>query len=402
MLDVSEFAGALRASRRRPLVLGETFKLSMVGIELALIVSCALVSGIAYHLFVYGVTGRVVTYAEIGLLVALSFLLVQNTQSRYDPGTIGTGRKILKSVTLDWTGAWAVLLICAFLTKTTAVYSRGAIVLFYLSGWICVTLVHVTAALILRRGYRQGWLAARKVQIVGTADRIKKFEERHAEGEHGVEVSSVFVLPDDANGEQTRELDHILAQAVRHARHFRVDGVLCLVPWADERLVERCTDAFLSLPAAIHLGAEEVLEGFRDMRVAKLGITLCLELARAPLSPAKRMAKRMLDLVIAGSALLVLWPLLLAVAVAIKWDSPGPVLFFQRRYGFNNEVFRIVKFRTMTTTEDGPLLRQATRNDARVDSPRAFPAALEHRRAAATFERAGGLHVDRRARGRTP
>jgi exopolysaccharide biosynthesis polyprenyl glycosylphosphotransferase len=137
-------------------------------------------------------------------------------------------------------------------------------------------------------------------------------------------------------------------------------------------LIERCTRAFLDLPATIHLGADDVIQGFRDLRVSKLGAMLCLDLARAPLSLAKRFAKRMLDLVVATLALLVLWPLLLAVAVAIKLDSPGPVLFFQHRYGFNNEVFRIVKFRTMTTREDGVVVRQATRGDARVTRVGAF------------------------------
>ena len=366
MLDASEFIGVLLGSRRRPLVVGESFKWSMVAVELAVILGCSLASGITYHLFAYGETGRVPTFGEIGLLVALCFLLVQNTKSRYDPRNIATGRTILKSVALDWTAAWALLLTCAFLTKTTAVYSRGALVLFFVSGWICVTLVHLMAALVVRRGYRQGWLAASRIQIVGTAARIRKFQERLGSGDHGVEVAGVCILPNGPCATSREEFDAVLKGAVRHARELRVDDVLCLVPWADELLVERCASAFLSLPASVHLGAEDALERFSDMRVAKLGTTLCLELARAPLSLAKRLAKRLLDLVLATAASLVLWPLLLLVAVTIKLDSPGPVLFLQRRYGFNNEVFRIVKFRTMAAADDGPRVQQATRDDARV------------------------------------
>src|SRR5215210_7012932 len=59
-------------------------------------------------------------------------------------------------------------------------------------------------------------------------------------------------------------------------------------------------------------------------------------------------------------------PLFALVGVLIKLDSPGPLFFLQRRYGFNQEPFRILKFRTMTTTEDGDRVVQATRGDARV------------------------------------
>jgi len=76
--------------------------------------------------------------------------------------------------------------------------------------------------------------------------------------------------------------------------------------------------------------------------------------------------KRGLDLVVASLALLALAPLLAAIAAAVKLDSPGPLLFRQRRAGYRGRVFRIYKFRTMTTLEDGRDFRQAARDDARV------------------------------------
>jgi undecaprenyl-phosphate galactose phosphotransferase/putative colanic acid biosynthesis UDP-glucose lipid carrier transferase len=60
--------------------------------------------------------------------------------------------------------------------------------------------------------------------------------------------------------------------------------------------------------------------------------------------------------------------MLIAIAVLIKLDSRGPVLFRQTRVGFNGRTFRILKFRTMKTLEDGPEIRQATRGDDRVTS----------------------------------
>lgn len=76
--------------------------------------------------------------------------------------------------------------------------------------------------------------------------------------------------------------------------------------------------------------------------------------------------KRAFDLVVAGVALLVLLPVLLVIAAIVALNSPGPILFRQRRTGLNGKVFKILKFRTMTVTEDGPSIAHAMRNDSRV------------------------------------
>jgi exopolysaccharide biosynthesis polyprenyl glycosylphosphotransferase len=85
-----------------------------------------------------------------------------------------------------------------------------------------------------------------------------------------------------------------------------------------------------------------------------------------PAAESDRLEKRVLDVVVALSGLLLLSPLLLLTALAIKLDSAGPVFFRQRRYGRNSRVFRIFKFRTMTVAEDGEHVTQAKREDARV------------------------------------
>jgi exopolysaccharide biosynthesis polyprenyl glycosylphosphotransferase len=76
--------------------------------------------------------------------------------------------------------------------------------------------------------------------------------------------------------------------------------------------------------------------------------------------------KRALDIFGALVALLIFLPLLLCVALAVRLESSGPVIFRQRRTGHQGRVFTIYKFRTMTVTEDSANVRQATRNDSRV------------------------------------
>ncbi len=82
--------------------------------------------------------------------------------------------------------------------------------------------------------------------------------------------------------------------------------------------------------------------------------------------------KRAVDAALAGAALLALSPLLAAVAIAIRIDSPGPILFRQRRGGLFGQPFAIYKFRTLNVVEDGPVIRQIDRDDHRITRVGAF------------------------------
>jgi putative colanic acid biosynthesis UDP-glucose lipid carrier transferase len=103
-----------------------------------------------------------------------------------------------------------------------------------------------------------------------------------------------------------------------------------------------------------------------------LGVDTDLTAYAAPAAPAiahrsvRSARKRGLDIGVGVLVFLFALPLLLAVAICIKADSRGPVLFFQRRTGLQGRAIRIVKFRTMTVMEDDGDVRHAVRNDARV------------------------------------
>jgi exopolysaccharide biosynthesis polyprenyl glycosylphosphotransferase len=91
-----------------------------------------------------------------------------------------------------------------------------------------------------------------------------------------------------------------------------------------------------------------------------------LQLTRRPLTRREIIQKRLFDLIFAAAALLVSTPLLILVALLIKLDSPGPIFFVQRRFGFNQQPFRIIKFRSMRTLDDGIVIQQARPDDPRL------------------------------------
>ena len=206
--------------------------------------------------------------------------------------------------------------------------------------------------------------------LVGTSDRIVAFEKRHNLKLSGLSIEGVYVLSSDAAppavpGRPTHE-EGILKNAVEHVRRSSIDDVFILVPWSDEGRIARCGSAFMAVPARVHLGPEPVLDRFSALEVECNGGVSTFSVARGPLQLTEVISKRILDVLVASVALIALSPVLIATAIAIRLDSPGPVLFRQRRNGFNQDTFEILKFRSMKVTESGESARQATRNDDRI------------------------------------
>jgi len=97
-----------------------------------------------------------------------------------------------------------------------------------------------------------------------------------------------------------------------------------------------------------------------------------VNISRVRKAPTAEIIKRCFDFVFAALVLLLVSPLLILIAIAIRWDSPGPVIFRQRRYGLDGQVIWVWKFRTMKVLEDGDVVRQAHKNDPRVTRVGAF------------------------------
>ncbi|MET0605697.1 MAG: exopolysaccharide biosynthesis polyprenyl glycosylphosphotransferase, partial [Beijerinckiaceae bacterium] len=150
------------------------------------------------------------------------------------------------------------------------------------------------------------------------------------------------------------------------------DEVFLLLDRDRYGVIDQVIESFSTIPAAIHLGSERMLDRFVDAKVSKIGAITLLSLTRQPLSVPEIAAKRAFDLAASILGLILLSPLVLIVAALIKYDSPGPVFFLQRRYGFNQKQFRIFKFRTMTTLDDGPVVAQVAVGDQRITRVGAF------------------------------
>jgi Undecaprenyl-phosphate glucose phosphotransferase len=141
---------------------------------------------------------------------------------------------------------------------------------------------------------------------------------------------------------------------------------LLALPWNDVGRIEFVRDHVKSLPVAARLLPDMQVRSLTHFTSSARQRVLAIEIQRAPLTGTQRLIKRTMDIVLASLALLFFLPVMVLTAIAIKLDSPGPIIFRQNRKGFNGRQFVIFKFRTMTVQEDGAAVTQATRGDSRV------------------------------------
>jgi Undecaprenyl-phosphate glucose phosphotransferase len=216
---------------------------------------------------------------------------------------------------------------------------------------------------------RAGIVAAKRIFVVGAEVRIAAFLQRYQPSQLGIEVAGcapLTLLPGQLGPGGSANLGRELERALVQAREASPDAVFLLAPWTAADAVKRSAERFGTLPVELHVGPDRMLEEFTNAELLRFGPISTLQLTAAPLGTIQRLIKRLFDIVVAAMALVILLPFFLAVGCLIKLDSAGPVLFQQRRYGYNQRTFRIVKFRTMGVMEDGATVPQATRGDARV------------------------------------
>jgi Undecaprenyl-phosphate glucose phosphotransferase len=334
------------------------------------ILAMSWLTGISYHLLVHHYAGESVNYLKVGLISAVIFVIPNLFRGEYSLPNFFAFRPHLRRSIQLWNVTFICLLALGFLAQITVIYSRGWILMFYA--------LTIGVLLGLRYGYvrmtvfgsRTGLISAQRIYLVGAGRNVEDFVTRNRPRTFGINIVGChFLTPVAADAPpelRERMLALDLDQAVAGARVLQPEAIVLVMPWHDSDLINRCADTLRKLPAELHLAPEHILDRFEEVQLLKIGPISSLQLRRMPLSPLELMEKRALDLLAASAALLVLTPLLIVTAILIKLDSPGPVFFLQRRFGFNQKPFQIIKFRSMRTCEDGPVIRQARKDDPRV------------------------------------
>ena len=160
---------------------------------------------------------------------------------------------------------------------------------------------------------------------------------------------------------------------VAEARQQHIDTVLVALPLNDDRRLVEALNRLCQLPVNVRLCPDAFGLRLGQVRASHMAGHTFLNVVDRPLSGWPSIAKQIEDRVLGAAILTMISPLMLAIAIMIKLDSPGPVFFRQKRYGFNNQLIEVFKFRTMYTHMTDHNAAQLTRrNDPRITRLGAF------------------------------
>ena len=264
---------------------------------------------------------------------------------------------------------FALLLSIAFAMKVSNFYSRVWVVTWFLSSATLLSLARFYLDYLIRRLASSGRFANRTV-IVGTGAQADRLAIHLAE--HDAVRTRILGFVDDglAPGGQTNRDHGILGgidDLIRLVRDDRVDQVFIALPWNRARHLRQVTQRLATTPVVIRLAPDLAGFEFPYRNYAQVAGLPMLPLFDRPISGWSQLTKAIEDRVLAVLALSLLWPVLISIGLAIRLTSSGPVLFKQKRYGFNNHLIEIWKFRTMYHhLTDHNADKLATKDDARV------------------------------------
>jgi Undecaprenyl-phosphate glucose phosphotransferase len=332
-----------------------------------LIVMAGLIAGEAYHVAVFGQVGNVTEYFGEGASAGLFFVLLMSSRGMYRASMLIPPTAQFRPLGGGWIAAILILIGFLFLLKSPH-HSRGALIIFALLGAAVIIGWRALLTAQLRQALAKGQVTGRRVVLIGDTEELARISGAALLQDYGSRDLGRFSLSSPTLDAAVLSPGDsaTLDEAIRAVRTRQATTILLALRWNNERRRRLICERLRVLPMPVLLLPDRASSTLLTRPLRQLGTCAAVELQRAPLSSTEMLVKRGTDLFLAVLGLTLLLPLLVIVAIAVKFDSPGPVIFKQRRRGFSGREFTIYKFRTMTVLEDGPVVRQAERNDRRV------------------------------------
>lgn len=309
-------------------------------------------------------------YLLANALAAAFYVIFAQFSSGYRPSVLRKPLRFLGRLLICWAGVFAAMAILAFLLKISAVYSRIWFAGFVISGFVALALSRLLAAKLMRMLARSGRMERRAVIVGGGQNAEDLILALNDQPDNDIRICGIF---DDRGDRRSPpvvagypKLGNI-SELIEFARVARIDMLIVSLPITAEERVLTLMQKLWVLPVDIRLSAHAANMRLRPRAYSYIGSVPMLDILDKPINDWDAIAKRIFDIVFSLFGIVLFSPIMLATAIAIKLDSKGPVIFKQKRHGFNNEVINVWKFRSMYTDQCDPTARLAvTKNDSRV------------------------------------
>jgi Undecaprenyl-phosphate glucose phosphotransferase len=332
--------------------------------EFAVVAGTACLASVLYHEAVWSQSPSFRLYLAADLFLAAAVELIGLAFGHYKSCQSQSWHAFLFSGFGAVALAFSVLLSALFLLKITELYSRATFVFQFIMVEFAVLTARAFFHARLQASISAGLVNARRVVVIG--DPAKRAEFANRLKATGIQTVGSFSFPYDSAASSERS-ERSLRELIDGCRHLKPDDILILAKQVDIGRLSSLIASLSEVPVGLHVVLVEAAAFLAAARIVEFGNVVTMQVLRPPLSQWQRVAKRLFDIAVAGTGLLMLAPLLIMVTIAIKLDSRGPVLFRQRRHGYNNETIEVFKFRSMKVQPpEGDKFVQAVRNDSRI------------------------------------
>jgi putative colanic acid biosynthesis UDP-glucose lipid carrier transferase len=353
---------SLAAERKWP-IRYESIEFLAISIDIATILFASILSALLYQMQSGGTSVELGKALGSAIIAAALFVSALKTNGLYKPTELLVLRSQIRAVCLAWM-TWLLLVVAISALNVHQEISRGAVPLFALLGLIALVAQRCLVRTLLMKCLSGRKFSGTNIVLITDQPPSKDAGLSQTLTMLGFCVKRRFSLPPTGSDSGYRK--RLSARVIECIRESEVEEIVVEANpnrWSEFRALVADLRVLPFPVVFVPVGAAS--EMLRHP-TRNLGSAICVELQRRPLTAIECAGKRAIDLIGAVLALIVLAPLLAVVAAAIKLDSQGPVLFRQKRCGFNGRTFSIRKFRTMSVLEDGPSIIQAQPADRRV------------------------------------
>ena len=310
-------------------------------------------------------------------IAAVLFLIIGQSLGLYRPTR---GIRLKRQLVRAWAG-WFVgvvptLLFLLFISKRSEDFSRLIVSTWFVLAPFLITVWRTGATLTMRemrsRGYNR-----RAAAIIGMTELGEQLATQiFGQPSLGLEVYGFY---DDRIDERCHPIPEYLGQrngsladVVEAAKSGEIDLIYIAFPLRAEPRINELLAQLSDTTASVYLAADFLAFDLLHARWGTLGGVPTISLHETPFYGVDGWLKRLEDIVLGSAILAAIAIPMLVIGAMVKLTSPGPALFRQRRYGLNGEVIHVLKFRSMTVTEDGEEIKQATKDDPRITKLGAF------------------------------
>jgi Undecaprenyl-phosphate glucose phosphotransferase len=332
-----------------------------------------LVATIGFAIYVcYVVPNHGFAWYYFGVILGISLLAMLAFQAAdiYQVQAFRGHEKQYMRLASAWSVVFLIAISASFFAKVGDQFSRAWLGSFYVLGLFALIAFRRGLFLMVRRWTREGRLDRRTVVVGADHNGETLIDSLAAQRDSDVRVIGVF---DDRGDERSPSSCAGIAKLgtvgdlVAFARNTRVDLVIFSLPVSAESRILQMLKKLWVLPVDIRLSAHTNKLRYRPRSYSYVGSVPVLDIFDKPIADWDVVMKWLFDKIVGSLALICALPIMLVVAIAIKLDSRGPVFFKQKRYGFNNELIEIYKFRSMYVDQtDAAADKLVTVGDPRV------------------------------------